>query len=125
MKKSFSREVESLIASLRSIPEEDYIQRDSGTKEFGSLVEACVEKYHIGKQTPEEEILENWNNIVGMQFASRCRPERITSSGTLVIQVANPVLRREMMFLEDRILTALGSLKSCHHITRIVLKGGD
>ena len=125
MKKSFSNEVESLSASLRGIPEEDFIANDTGTKGIGSLVEACVEEYHIGKQTPEEEILENWERIVGKQFASRCRPERITSSGCLLIQVPNPILRREMIFLEDRILTALGSLKSCHHIQRVVLKGGN
>jgi len=125
VKKSFSKEVESLIASLRAMPEEDHIQHDAGTKGFGSLVEACVEKYHIGRQTPEEEILENWDRIIGKQFAGRCRPERITASGCLIIQVPNPILRRELIFLEEKILTALGSMKSCHHIHRIILKGGN
>ena len=101
MKKSFPNEVESLIASLRSIPEEGYIKYDKGTKGFGSLMEACVEKYHIGRKTPEEEILENWDRILGKSFANRCRPEKITASGCLIIQVPNPTLRRELIFMED------------------------
>jgi len=124
MKKSFPKEVESLIASLRSIPEEGYIKHDKGTKGFGSLMEACVEKYHIGRKTPEEEILENWDRILGKSFAKRCRPEKITASGCLIIQVPNPTLRRELIFMEDRILTALGSLSGCHHIHKIILKSG-
>lgn len=124
MRRIFSREAESLIASLRSLPEEMESGQDTGIKEIGSLIETCVEKYSIGKRTPEEEIMENWNRIVGEAFATRSRPERITASGQLVIQVPNPTLRREMIFHEGRILTALGSLPSCHHIHGIHFKGG-
>lgn len=125
MKKPFSPEVESLIASLRSMPMQKGIRKDKGTKGFGSLVESCVEKYHIGRKTPEETILEHWQRIVGTPFAHRCKPERITASGCLIIQVPNSTLRRELIFMEGRILTALGSLEGCQHISKIIVKAGN
>ena len=123
--KIFSKEAESMIASLRSLPEADTAEHDASTKGLGSLIEACIQKYSIGRRTPEEEIIENWNRIVGDAFCSRSRPEKITASGHLVIQVPNPTVRREMMFMEGRILTALGSLEGCGHITGVFLKSGS
>jgi hypothetical protein len=120
----FSRQHESLIASFRGLPEESLPLRDAGAKTLGSLLEICIEKFHIGRNTPEETIQENWARIVGAPFASRCRPERIDRSGALIVQVGNPTLRRELIFHEDRIMTVLHSLPDCHHIKRIVLKSG-
>ena len=125
MKRVFSMEAESLIASLRSLPEEPDSSRPAGAMPLGSLIEACIEKHHIGRQTPEEIILENWVNIVGESFAARCRPERIDPSGALVVQAGNATVRRELIFMQERILTALGSLPQCHHIHRIILKSGQ
>lgn len=124
MVRKFSRSEESLIASFRQFPEEDMPSRDSGATPFGSLVESLIEKYHIGKNTPEEAVQENWARIVGPTFAKRCRPERIDPSGALIVQVPNSTVRRELIFMEDRILTALGSLPDCGHINRVVLKSG-
>jgi len=70
-------------------------------------------------------VLENWENIVGKTFARRCRPERIDPSGALIVQVPNATVRRELIFMEDRILTALGSIEGCGHIHRVVLKAGQ
>ena len=124
MRTPFSSEAESLISSMRGLPEETTNVRDKGTKGFSSVLEACIKKFHIGQRTPEETIIANWATIVGKSFASRCRPERIDPSGTLLIQVSNPTLKRELIFMEDRILTALGSMEGCQHIRRIALKAG-
>ncbi|MEX0325215.1 MAG: DUF721 domain-containing protein [Puniceicoccaceae bacterium] len=124
MKKPFPDEVERMIASLRNLPEDPANLKDPGSKPLDSLLEICIEKYHIGKHTPEEAVLENWERIVGKALARRCRPERI-DKGTLVVQVANPTLRSEIRFMESRILTALGSIEECQHIHRIALKGGN
>ena len=121
----FNRRAESLIASFRNMPEEPFPGRDSGPKEMGSLLESLIERYHIGRRTPEESIQENWVRIVGPDFAKRCRPERIDASGTLIVQVPNATVRREMIFHEDRILTVLGSLEGCQHVNRVVLKAGQ
>jgi hypothetical protein len=119
----FTTDVERLISNFRELPENRSSLRDAGTKPFDSILETCIERYHIGRKTPEEAIMEHWERIVGGPFAKRCRPERI-DRGALVIQVPNTTLRRELMFLEGRILTAVGSIPECQHIHRIVLKGG-
>lgn len=121
----FSRREEGLIASFRGLPGENMPRRDSWAKSMDSLIEALVERHHIGKKTPEESIQENWSRIVGEAFARRCRPERIDPSGALIVQVPNATVRRELIFSEGRMLTVLGSLPDCHHINRIVLKAGQ
>jgi hypothetical protein len=121
----FNRQIESLIASFRHLPEDAANVPDMGAKAMGSLMESLVERYHIGRSTPEEAVQENWSRIVGPEFAARSRPERIDGSGTLIVQVPNATVRREMIFQEDRILTALGSMEACQHIHRVVLKAGQ
>lgn len=122
--RKFSRYHESLIASFRGLPEESLPLKDTGTKSLGSLVETCIERFHIGRNTPEETVQENWDRIVGTAFSKRCRPERIDASGALIVQVANPTLRRELIFHEERMLSVLASLPDCRHVKRVVLKGG-
>lgn len=125
MVRKFTPDEERLIASFRQIPEDSASLGDFGAASFGSLVESLVERYHIGKSTPEESIQENWARIVGPLFAKRCRPERVDPSGALIVQVPNATVRRELIFSEGRILTALGSLPGCQHINRVVLVAGQ
>ena len=122
--KPFPDDVEDLIAGMRNLPRDPGYVKDAGSKPLDSLLEACIERYHIGRHTPEEAVLNNWERIVGKELARRCRPERI-DKGTLVVQVSNPTLRTEIRFMESRILTALGSIEECQHIHRIALKGGN
>lgn len=123
MKKPFSPEAESLITSLRRLPETGSPAKGAGAKPLDSILEACIEAYSIGRKTSEEALLENWSRIVGEPFARRCQPERI-DGGALIIQVNNPTLRNEIRFMESRILTALGSIPECSAINRIILKSG-
>lgn len=98
--------------------------REKHTRPMGSLVEVCFKRYAIGEKTPEQVIMENWPRIVGENFASRCAPERIDARKNLIIKVSNPTLRRELQFIEDRMMTKLRSLESCGHIRGIVLRAG-
>lgn len=120
----FTRDVENLIANLRRLPEKPSRMRDRKTKPLSSLVEVCFERYAIDRKTPQQTILENWKQLVGESNAHRCSPERINARRQLVIQVANPTLRRELQFIEDRIMTRLRSMEGCDHITGIVLRAG-
>jgi len=120
----FNHREEALIASFRQLPADLEISGATGPKPLSSLVEMCVERYHIGRHTPEEVIQENWPRIAGRPFADRCRPERIDRSGALIVQVPNPTVRRELIFHEERMLAVLSSLPDCRHVRKIVLKGG-
>lgn len=98
--------------------------RDRGSKPFDSLIEVCLEKYKIGQETTEETIMRNWPRIIGERHANRCAPLRIDQSQALHIGVHNPILRRELQFHEDRIMTALRSIEGCAHLTGVVFRAG-
>lgn len=112
------------IARFLGVPDEENPPRNRPTKSIGNLVDVLVDRYHLDRETPEETILQNWPHIVGENFSKRCYPERITASGTLIVAVPNTVVRRELMFMETRILTAIGSLQGCEHIRSVTLKSG-
>lgn len=120
----YSSEVKKLIADFYGFQEEKSSMRDRGAKSVASILEACVEKYQIGKETPQEKILANWPSIIGKSYANRCAPEKVDHSGILVIRVGNSILRRELHFMEDRIMTAIRSLDGCDHIRGITFKAG-
>lgn len=124
MPRKFNRKTEDLIASFRGLPADDLPERDNWAKGIGSLVESLVDRYHVDRATPEETVQENWDRIIGKEYARRCRPERIDASGTLLVQVPDATLRRELLFSEERMLTVLGSLPDCQHIRRIAFKAG-
>ena len=121
----FPRHVENLIATFRGLPPNRSRARDrAGINTMGSLVDNCIDRYQIGQDTAEEIILSNWPRIVGKVYARRCKPERIDRSGALIIAVTNTTLRRELQFMEDRILTATRSLEGCEKVTSIGFKAG-
>lgn len=120
----FSRQAETLIADLRSIPARSSRAIDRGAKPMDSLVEICLERHQIGRETVEEKIMRNWTDVIGKDFAARCVPLRVDARQRLIIGVSNPILRRELQFREDRIMTALRSMEGCDHIRGVVLRAG-
>ena len=120
----FSRLAENLIARFRDIPRTNSMMIDRGAKPLESLIEVCLERHHIGRETAEECVLSHWKQIVGERLAHRCSPQRIDAHQNLIIAVSNPILRRELQFHEDRIMTALRSIEGCTHIRGIVLRAG-
>ncbi len=116
--------VGDLISSLRGFEAPQSRATDRGTKGLDSVIEACIERYQIGKETPEETIARNWRSIVGEQFAHLCAPERIDNTNTLLIKAPGAVARRELVFREARIMTALRSLPGCGRIRGIAFRAG-
>ena len=121
---AFSRQALDLIADLRSIPRSRSRMVDRGSKPIDSLIEVCLERYHIGRETTEEIIMRHWPQIIGPENAPRCVPLRIDASQRLLIGVSNPILRRELQFHEDRIMTVLRSLEGCTHLRGVVFRAG-
>ena len=113
-----------LIADFRGVPLDDTFSARASGKAMGSIIETCFARYGIGKESPQETVLRNWRQIIGPHFCDRCAPEKIDASAKLVIRVENPILRRELHFMEDRIMTALRSLPGCTHIRGIVFRAG-
>ncbi len=122
--RTYKPHVRDLISSLRGFEAPESRATDRGTKGLDSVIEACIERYQIGKDTPEETIARNWRSIVGEQFAHLCAPERIDNTDTLLIKAPGAVARRELVFREARIMTALRSLPGCGHIRGIAFRAG-
>lgn len=120
-----TREIENLVAVLRGLPEDENTSRERhGTVSSATLVETLFQRYRIGQRSDMQAILESWPRLVGPSFAQRCAPERITPDGTLLIQVTNPTVRREISFHEPRILTAISSLPECANVHAVAFKAG-
>ena len=125
MPSRFTPYAEKWISRFRGFPDGDNENRGAAPLPLGSILQTCIEKHRIGQRTPEESILQNWSRIVGESYSQRCRPERLDRSGALIVQVPNATLRRELLFMENRILTAVASLPGCQHVNRVVLKAGQ
>ncbi len=120
----FSREVENLIANLRSLPEDKSRSNLRQSYPIDSLIEVILKRYKIGKPTSEETIMAHWTKIMGEDNAHRCSPQRLDEAGTLLVAVNNPVLRRELMFQRAPILKKIQALSECAHIKAIVFMAG-
>lgn len=119
-----SRQAEDLIASLRNLPEKESVAIERGTKSLENLMDVCLERHYIGRETPEEVIIRNWRSIAGANFAGRCAPEKIDPAGILLIKVPSAVVRRELEFAEDRLMTAIRALPGCGIVKGIALRAG-
>lgn len=120
----FPREVENLIANLRSLPEDKGRSILRQSYPINSLIEVILERYKIGKPTSEEAIMAHWSKIMGDDNAHRCSPQKLDEAGTLLVAVNNPVLRRELMFQRVSILKKIQALPECSHIKAIMFIAG-
>jgi len=121
----FSKDEEATIAAFRGTPvDRSQMRLRNGRVELGSALEVLIEKHHIGKASPTQILLDNWPRIVGDANARHCAPGPITRGHALVILCAHPARRRELMFWEDRIMTALRTIPELAHIRRLVFRAG-
>ncbi len=120
----FPAHIEDVIAEFRGLPRPTDRSRERDTKPVDSLMEVLIERYSIGKVRPEQAIMENWAQIMGPKDAHRCSPERIDGRGRLVINVSNPILRRELLFRRHKILQSVREIEGCEEIVDIELRAG-
>ncbi len=120
----FDRHAENCIAALRGLPPDKRRSILRPACSMDSLIEAVLEKHHIGKPKPEDSIMSHWRAIVGENNAHRCSPVRLTRQGALLIAAANPVLRRELLFQKNRILQTVRSLPGCENISSVRFQPG-
>ena len=116
--------IEQAIAEFRGLPLPDFDERHISAKPLDSLIEVLIERHSIGKLRPEQTIIENWRTLLGDTNAHRCSPERIDTQHRLLINVSNPVLRRELMFDRNRLLARIRELEGCGHITAVEFRQG-
>ncbi|MCH6255323.1 DUF721 domain-containing protein [Puniceicoccaceae bacterium K14] len=120
----FSRKVENLIANFRGIPENYKPEAKSREKGIDSIIDRIERKYKIGIESVEDLINENWTQIVGAANARSCSPSRIERENTLIVSVANPILRQELQFNKAILLKNLHKISGTRKIRYLVFKTG-
>lgn len=119
----FPKNIENLIAQLRGLPQNFARSTLRPAKTIDSLIDVNLKSLKLGQPRPEEFIMEHWETIVGKKNAHRSCP-KIISKGTLIISVANPVVRNELQFDRIRILKHLSTLPGCNRISNIAFLAG-
>lgn len=120
----FSPEAESLIASLRNVPDERSPARVRDIIPLDSAIEVILEKYKVGRISIEDQIMAQWRDIVGTQTAHRCRPYKILDGRTLIIITGNSTLRQELMFKKTDILKKIRTIPQCENVRELVVRAG-
>lgn len=120
----FSKAAEELIADLRGIPS-DAPPRSTPrpTREMAELMERILQKYQIGRNTPEHTIREHWASIVGDANASYSHPARLERN-MLYVLAAHAVVRNELFLHRAEIVARLRQLPGCEKVKAINLQPG-
>ena len=121
---AFRKSVEKLIANLRGVPEDVEPVPPKTERDLGSVVERLMSRYKIGVESLEDRINENWPQIVGAANAKNCSPARIDRDVTLLVAVANPIIRQELEFNKRLILKNLHAIPGGKQIRFLVFKSG-
>ena len=116
----FTQKVENLIANFRNVPENSTRATIRKPRAMEGLVGHLIKKFRVDQPRIEEIIMHHWAEIVGATNCHRCRPKRITQNKKLIVAVASPVIRQEMIFAHKRILQKLQKIPDCKDIQTIV-----
>lgn len=72
-------------------------------KELPSVLQDLLQKYQLDEQIRKEQILNNWEKIVGKKIARQCTPVRIEEK-TLILQVKTETWKQELALRQGDLL---------------------
>ncbi|HEY4300506.1 MAG TPA: DUF721 domain-containing protein [Candidatus Didemnitutus sp.] len=121
--KEFSREVQNLIASFRSLPHDDRRSHRRPATGIAPLIEALLIKHRIGRDSIEHEIRSHWSEIVGPANAAFSHPVTVERNQLLVL-VSHAVVRNELFLHRAAILKKLRAMPGCGEIRAVMLRSG-
>ncbi|MBP6506889.1 MAG: DUF721 domain-containing protein [Opitutaceae bacterium] len=120
----FSKLAEELIGDLRRVPlDEPRRQIKRATKPLADLVEALMQKHHIGRDAPEHTIREHWVALVGAANASYSHPVAI-ERGRLTVLASHAVVRNEIFMHRDAIVEKIKQLPGCKEVRNLNIRAG-
>lgn len=117
-----NRELNDAIGDLRNLHPSEAVNWKNQERSLDVIMESIIKSHKIGVPRPEDKIIEYWKDIIGKNYAHRCRPERITTQNQLVIVINNPILRQEIEFKKRSILMRIHHIPECKHINKLILK---
>lgn len=122
---TFSRLAEELIGDLRGLPyNEPRRQVKRITKPLPELLEELLNKFQIGRDTPEHRIREQWAELVGPANAGYSHPVQIDQRGQLLVLTSHSVVKNELFHHRATILERIQALPGCAGVKRLHLRAG-
>lgn len=120
----FSRLAEELIGDFRHLPfAEPRRQIKRPTQPVGSVVESLLDKYQIGRDSPEQTIREHWTDLVGSANAAYSHPLHI-ERGRLTVLASHAVVRNELFMHRTGIAERIRQLPGCKEVRQITVRAG-
>jgi hypothetical protein len=120
----FSKTAEELIGDLRGVapnaPRRSKVRQTLG---LPAVVEDLMQKYQIGRASPEQTIREKWVAIVGAANASYSHPARIERN-MLTVLAAHAVVRNELFLHRAEIVARIRKLPGCGNVKALNLRAG-
>ncbi|MEJ6603914.1 MAG: DciA family protein [Verrucomicrobiia bacterium] len=122
----FSKLAEELIGDLRGIETiEPRRQVKRPTKSASDIIEALVNKYHLGDQaSPEQAIRDRWAELVTPTLAAYSHVVEITKSDWLMVMVSNAVAKQELTNNRRLFLRKIKAVPGCTHIKGLNFRAG-
>lgn len=111
-----------LLSQFRGIPSRYQPEPKQRAKELSGFIDEITEKYSIEGPRPEVLIIQNWREIVGSRDAHRCKPEKITPEGALIVTTTNSTLRMELQFKRTQILKNLQRICGSDTIKDLIVR---
>lgn len=122
----FSKLAEELIGDFRGVEvSEPRRQVKRRTQSAANVIEAIVNKYHLGDEaSPEQAIRERWPELVTPTLAAYSHVVEITKSGWLMVMVSNAVAKQELSNNRRLFLRKIQAVPGCSHIKGLNLRAG-
>jgi hypothetical protein len=129
----FSRLAEELIGELRhsqpaaqprySIGGRAGRPKDRATQPLPAVLDQLLQKYQIGRSTPEQTIRDHWAQLVGSANAAYSNAVSI-EKGRLLVLVSHAVVRNELFHHKDQIVERIQKLPGCADVKSLNLRSG-
>ncbi len=122
----FSKLAEELIGDFRGLDgTQPPRQVKRPTKSAADVIEAIVNKYHLGDEaSPEQAIRDRWPELVTPTLAAYSHVVEITKSGWLMVMVSNAVAKQELSNNRRLFLRKIKGVPGCSHIKGLNLRAG-
>jgi hypothetical protein len=120
----FSKIAEELVGDLRGVAyDEPKRAKRRATQPLADVLEKILQEHRIGRESPEQNIRDQWTSIVGAANASYSHPARLERN-MLTVLAAHAVVRNELFHHRAEIVARIRKLPGCENVKALNLRSG-
>lgn len=98
-----------------------YVMRRSDTQKIDKIIDAYLRQTGVGKKLKEIELINSWEEVVGISVAKRTNNMYIKNK-RLFVYIESSIVKNELMMLKDSLVNALNNKVKERVIEDIVLR---